>query len=279
MSNIEKRKKNEVAVIDFKKDAGAGVGTISRTETIIPYVNLLQALSPECTEGHEKFVEGARAGMLLNTATKDLFSGKDGIVIVPLLKQHVFVEWTPRNKGGGIVARHEPASDLVLATCKADRRDDKGFLLTETGNHLVETFYLTALLLSGPDAEDGDVVCISFARTKLGPWRKLMQPVYKYSKDFPLFAHRIRLRTKPATNKQGQGYFTFEPDFLNHVEGGLMRDHVEASLITSPALYELAKSSSEFVSQGLKDGTVRHDEDAVDDGAAEGTPDTGKAPF
>jgi len=269
-NEIATKPKNEIATIDFGADAGAGIGKISASETVIPYLNLLQALSPEANEGTDRTIEGAKAGLMLNTATRDLL---EEAIIVPLLKQHFFVEWTPRDEGGGLVERHLPDSDFVRQVRETNNRDAKNMLLTPDGNHLVETFYLTALLLDDADAVDGDVVCISFARTKMGPWREMMQPIYKTATKYPFFAHRLRLTTKQQKDKQGRPYFNYVATPVNQVEGGRALDSVKASLIQDEAQYAFAKEAFEFVNQGLEDGSVKHaDEDTEDDTPKGNTP-------
>jgi len=275
MSNeLTKKNKNELAAIDFAADAGAGLGEIARSEQIIPYIKLLQQMSPECQEGGEDAVDGAKPGMLFNTATRELIPGKEGVVIVPLLRQHVFVERKSLDDGGGVVARHEPTSDFVRSVRDANLRSENNYLLTPDGNQLVETFYLTALLLDDIDATDGEIVCISFSRTKIAAWKELINPIYRFQRQFPIYAHRIVLRSAAKKDKKGRPYYNFEPDFAIRAESGKLRDHVAASVIQSSELYTLAKDSVAFIERGLSDGTVRHaEEDEVESGGDSRTSD------
>ena len=92
-------------VHDYGEQAGAGYEGTTTDDFAIPYLNLLQAMSPEVAEDGSK-LEGASAGMMVNSVTKELYDGKKGLVFVPCSTSHVFVEWRPRDSGGGIVARH-----------------------------------------------------------------------------------------------------------------------------------------------------------------------------
>jgi hypothetical protein len=96
-------------VLDFGDDAGLGYENQSNDDIQIPFINVLQGLSPEVTAEDSDY----KAGMIFNTVTQEAVKGSEGMVIVPVTTQHIFVEWIPRDKGGGYVGTHLPESEVV----------------------------------------------------------------------------------------------------------------------------------------------------------------------
>lgn len=82
--------------IDIGAYAGAGLDTAGAESFAIPFLRVLQSNSPEVDEGHAKFINSARPGMLLNTVTGDLFDGKEGALFVPCHYERKQLRWAPR---------------------------------------------------------------------------------------------------------------------------------------------------------------------------------------
>lgn len=89
--------------MDFSQDARAGTEGVDKESQAIPFLVVLQSNSPAVVD---ESVPGAKAGLLMNSVTGELF-GK--IVLVPVSFQRRFVEWAPRKKGGGYKGEHMPA--------------------------------------------------------------------------------------------------------------------------------------------------------------------------
>jgi hypothetical protein len=67
----------------------------------IPFLRILQPLSPQCTEHDAEYIEGAKAGMILNSVTGELVDGKEGITFLPCSFQRRFLQWAPRGSDRG----------------------------------------------------------------------------------------------------------------------------------------------------------------------------------
>lgn len=248
------KKKNEVAtttanlpapIIDYGADAGAGVNEIGRDEAGIPFLKILQAQSPEVI-GPDGKIDGAVAGSLLNTGSQEL---GETVTIVPAVRQHVFVEWRPRKKGGGIVAVHEKGSNIVqaaVAECEeAIAAGDEsrkpgggtrryGEYYTPEGNDLVETFYVFAVVLV--DDEPAGFVVIPFSSTGIKKYKKSFINRVRYclvdngagkKVTPPMFAHRVNIGTTQEQNDDGT-WFNYDIKFAvdNNVQQSLMTpDH------------------------------------------------------
>ena len=128
---------------DYGEYSHSGFEGTTVNDLSIPFINVLQPLSPEVTD---QTIEGAKAGDLLNSVTKEIL--KQPVVIIPVFKEAAVVEWVPRNKGGGLVDRHELESDVfkkAIAKNGGSRippKDAEGKRIpfkSEAGNDLVET--------------------------------------------------------------------------------------------------------------------------------------------
>jgi hypothetical protein len=204
----------EVAIFDYGADAGSGYENQSAKDISIPFLNVLQSNSPIC--GEEDSV--ARPGMLMNSVTQELFSGKDGIPFVPVTTRHSFVEWVPRDAGGGIVGEHAIDSQVV-ADARARNGGALGKLKTSNGNDLIETFTIIGLQLT----EDGDIagpMIVANTSTKIKPYKGLMTRLRTYLHPAPggrkvqppLFAHKVRIATFKDKNTKGEFFnFVFNP--------------------------------------------------------------------
>jgi hypothetical protein len=111
-------KKNEVAaveekttalaVLDFAADAGAGMEGAGQDSFAIPFLSVLQKGSPQVDEASGAAVEGAKAGMLFENVTGRMFSGKEGVLVVPCSYRREFLRWGSRDNGGGFKGAYTP---------------------------------------------------------------------------------------------------------------------------------------------------------------------------
>lgn len=194
--------KNEVAKVDpqntamaeyagYEEYAGQGLDDVTSEDKGLPFFKVLQPLSPEVEE-----IAGAQAGMIINTATKELHTS---IRFVPVCREHVYVEWVPRDNGGGIVGTHQLVDPIVIEARKETR---VGKHELKNGNELIETFYLYGMVL---DAEDNPTpAVISFTSTMIAAYKQLTtrsDSLMFRTKDgrklkFPWFAHVWKLGTE-----------------------------------------------------------------------------------
>jgi hypothetical protein len=89
--------KKAVATMDvnlFEQDAGLGNENVGQEDLALPFLKILSGLSDELDN-----VDGAVPGMVYNTVSGELFSGKDGIKVVPCHYNRRFLQWAPRGSG------------------------------------------------------------------------------------------------------------------------------------------------------------------------------------
>lgn len=268
--------KNEVAVKDqntalaeygaYADYAGAGFENQTSDDYSIPFLQILQALSPQLQEN-----DSLRQGMILNTVTGEVWDGKKGIAFVPATTQHVYVEWKPRDAGGGFVGIHEVNSELVRACVSTQ---DFGDYKTPDGNELIETFYVYGIAIDGDDNSCEAVLAFSSSKIKkYKGWMTKAKTIQIPLPDgrripAPLFAHRYRLKTVSEKNNKGQ-YFNWDIAFdgANAVEARLLPDNpVFQAAVGIKQLIEAGKARAAYESQTPGSG----DEEAQ--GAAGGKP-------
>jgi hypothetical protein len=210
---IEK-KDQEAAMMsfDYGDEAGQGYSPESAEDIQIPFILVLQALSPQVKSVEKGGLKGAEIGMLCNTVTSEL---SKSVRFIPAYSKKLYVEWITRKEGGGFVASHELDSEVVLALKKSGER---GPYKTNDGKHeIIETQYLYCVEVDDSDEPTGGFFVVSFTSTKLASWRKWNTAVHTLRIDAPdgrkiqppLYAHVVEMTTKEQTNKHG--------DFYNYV--------------------------------------------------------------
>src|SRR4051812_18023234 len=93
---------------DYSAYANQGFEDMSRDDYAVPFLGVLQSNSP-LLQDHAT----AKQGMLFNTVTQKVYDGKEGVCFVPAHREHVVVEWKPRDSGGGFVAIHQLEDPLI----------------------------------------------------------------------------------------------------------------------------------------------------------------------
>lgn len=226
--------------VDYGDYAGAGFENQDRSDYSIPFLAVLQGLSPEL-----ETLENAKPGHILNKVTQEVASGKEGVAFVPCYTQHVYVEWVPRDAGGGIVGVHELTSPVV-AEARANAKVGK-FILAN-GNELIETFYVYGILV-GENGETSQAV-IAFTSTKIKKYKAWMTKARTIQIRLPdgrrinppLFAHRYRLKTVKEKNSKGE-FYNWDVTF----DGATAE---ECRLAPSSELFQEAAQVMELVKSG-----------------------------
>lgn len=184
-------------------DAGMGSEDASSEDMQVPFMKIGQKLSPELDENDSAHIDGMKVGDFFNNATQQVFPKDKGFDFVPVYFVRKYLEWTPRDAGGGFNGEH-PAAIMEKTTS-----DGKGGNFLSNGNEIVVTGTWFGFVVH----EDGvtiDQAVISLAKTQLKKSRKLMtllrSVVVKHNKKAfnpPLFYNRVRVTSVPESNDQG----------------------------------------------------------------------------
>jgi hypothetical protein len=200
-------------VFDYGEDRGQGFEGIGINDMSIPFFNILQPTSPEVAE---QTIEGCRAGDIVNSVTKEIV--KQPIIIQPVKRDHLWVEWIPRLKGGGLVASHDPASEVVRKVIDANGgssippkgSDGKRIPFRVGDNELVETYYYYCLLLDETGMDNVGFCVLSFTSTKIKVQKDWMTAMMTQRGQPPIFANRCLLSSIGQRNDAGQPYFNYK---------------------------------------------------------------------
>jgi hypothetical protein len=117
---------------DVLQDAKQKPDAFAREDIAIPFLRILQDLSPEVKKREDTYVAGAEPGDFLHSVTKRLWKQ---VNVIPVAYQRHHIEWKTRASGGGFVKDHGYAPELLGTTTK----DEKGFDILPNGNQLVTT--------------------------------------------------------------------------------------------------------------------------------------------
>lgn len=211
---------------------------ITMADTQIPYLLVLQSLSPQVSKASPNRVDGAEEGDLYNSGTGELYDGNEGITIIPCAFVRKWTEWGQRNKGGGFVQHHDTAE--ILNHCS---RDEKGYdIRNDNGNTIMPTYYYYCILLNNETGAHEPII-IAMSRTAMATgrrWNNLIQSLRVQGKNGlfnpPMFMCQYKFSTEPKSNAHGAWY---------------VPRIVSAGLIDDAELYKLAKTFHDQVSSGL----------------------------
>lgn len=272
----EVENKTAVAAFDYGEDAHGGFEDTTIQDLSIPFVNLLQALSPEV---EDQLIEGAAAGMLLNSVTKEFMT--QPLIVQPVLKEEVWVEWVPRHKGGGVVARHEPNSDIIKEVLKknngsrippkdAENKRPPFKMPDGSGNDLVETHYWYCLILDEEGLSQESYCVLAFSSTKIKVQKDWMTSMYTVKGNPPMWAHRAKVSTSKQKSDSGSFFnFSIAP-FGDTWREGLINPSTEEGK-------ELLRSAKEF-REMIQSGLARPDMDGADSTDTAASPAGGGKP-
>lgn len=118
-------------------DAGLGVST-DPNEVGIPFLYILQDLSPQVKKRDEAYIEGAEVGDIYNNVTKEVIPSSVGFDWIEVGFEAAQVEWKPNR--GGFAGKH-PGDTPLRSEVKMTQVDDKMVPLLPNGNVLTETKY------------------------------------------------------------------------------------------------------------------------------------------
>jgi hypothetical protein len=264
-NEIIKSGSSPLANVDFGSYAGQGFDKQTSRDVAIPFLGLLQALSPQVTDGNASRIEGAKPGDMFNTVTMEMFPPT--VHLVPCCSENCFVEWVPRDKGGGFVAVHSVDSEVVRAAqAKAEKFNG---LKTEAGNELQETFYIYGLLLDSADAkQSGSPIVVAFTGSKIKVYKRLMTALRTIKSRIqpPMFAFRIAISSVSAVNKKNQPFKNFE------AKPAIGASYLEAMNLPGTEYESLLAEGAALV-KAVRGGLARAAVETQSSGAAESTED------
>jgi hypothetical protein len=255
MSNEVATKKNAELSTDLMDDilefAGEGAA-FGADEMQIPFIRALQALSPQLNKKKPEYIDGAEQGDLFNTVTGQVWKGEEGVTIIPCYQVTKYLEFTPRDMGGGFRGEISPTNPVLQQTTRQGSKE-----LLPTGNELVKSDQHYCLVLDGEGSFQPAVIDMKSTQLKVSRrWKtqiamqKIKHPKTGQMITPPLFATEWKITTVEESNDQGSWFnpsvekvgLVGERDLM--LEAKAFRDSVAAGEAKAVAEESVPTSSS-----------------------------------
>lgn len=227
---MAKQKKTDVAVkkadqvpAEFMDElAAAGEQhkeVMTKDDMSIPFLTILQSLSPQCTKGEPEFIRDAEASDLYNSVSQKVYktTNDDGeafpseLRLLPISYKRSMIEWIPRNKGGGLVKEYSIEDGMTIVTARNDANQDiiqEGSPLGTKGNQLVDT-HTHFMFVITPDGL-WEPIIIACSSTQLKPSKDLNNMVSKHmlsdGRKAPRYFGIYSVTTQRRSNDKGSWY-------------------------------------------------------------------------
>lgn len=241
----------EDMAFDFSQDVGAGMETADKDSFAIPFLAVIQKMSPQVDEAEAEYIEDARPGMLFNSVTQELFDGKEGLVFLPCAYQRRYIRWGAKDIGGGFKGEYMPDEvDDMLESGEVSELegrlyfpDDNGKIDEKKADQLKDTRNHFGILL---DEETGQAqqVLLSLASTQIKKSKQLMSMLNSVKVKGangmvtpPTWACRIRVNTVGESNDKGSWH-------------GVKFSHDEQKFVGSQDVYNAGKEFHDLVTAG-----------------------------
>ncbi len=244
-------------------DFDSGFEGAGKDAYAIPFLQVLQKMSPKVDEDSPEYIQGAKAGMIYNSVTGKLYDGKEGFDIIPCAFKHSFTLWggnrggfkgefTPEEIDAKIEANEVIAADgrLYVPDEKGAYDKDKSDYYADTRSHFVIAF--------DPETGSFGQAIVSCASTQIKASRNFMTSLSQRKVNTPAglrtpptFLNIVRMTTVGQSNDKGSW-------------SGLKFDIT--GMVEDRNMYEIAKQFHELV----KSGEAKADFSKADQNAASG---------
>ena len=204
-------KTNNKKAVDIFEGAtsGGGLEEVTSDDIQIPFLRVLQALSPQIKKSDPAYIKGAEQGGIFNTVTKKFWSGDDGVLVIPVHFQKKLLEFVPRSEGGGFVGELDPKNLPKVV------KEDNGMEMLENGNELVRTAqHYVKIVHDDGNLENAIVDMKKTQLKKSREWVSIMG-MFKYPKEagqnlvgktMDSWYNMFRLTTVEESNDKGSRY-------------------------------------------------------------------------
>ena len=203
---IVEKQNTQVAMSGFEDVTVTGFAEVSAEDMSIPFLRILDKGSPQVNKRDGAYVEGAEPGMIYNTVANEVYDGEVGVTVIPCYFNRRFIEWKPRESGGGYMGSYLPDDPIVKTTVKNDKNADvlpNGNLLSNTAQHFV-------LLTYEGNFSRALITMSSTQLKKSRRWITQMNALTAIGKNgpytLPMMSHIYKLTTVPEQNDMGSWF-------------------------------------------------------------------------
>ncbi|MCG3775746.1 MAG: hypothetical protein JW395_2590 [Nitrospira sp.] len=164
----------------------SGMEHLTRDDIQMPRMGLAQQMSPELIDGDAKYVDGLKMGMMFNNLTQQIYGVGPLEFCVVRADPPRWVEFNPREAGGGIKDPNVPAHDPRTA-------------FGPNGEHPLATKFYDFVVMLLPSRE---LIALSFKSTGLKVAKQLNGLIA--NRNAALYTGRYSLMTNMVTNPKGR---------------------------------------------------------------------------
>ena len=232
------------APIDWTQYETTGFDNVSQEDLGIPFLQVLQKGSPEVDKSSPEYKQygilGAEAGDIMLTTSRTIIhkNGAEPLKVIPCAFEKLFMEWKPRDSGGGLVKSHRDA--IILMEC---RRNERNQDVLKNGNLIVTTNYFYCLLHHNEKWEQVVIGMSSTQQKKARQWLNMMINLRVQLPNGnkitpPMFSHAYLLGTQVESNEKGS-WFGWKVE------------------IAQPVTFPDVLSDAQHIAKKVSSGTVR----------------------
>ena len=219
-NTIKVKENNALQTVNIEQFADEGFDNVDSKSLALPFLKVLGQLSPQVTQGDSNFIPDAKAGMIYNTVTDELYDGHKGITVIPCYYKLEYIEWKDRDKGAVAPVNVYPSdSDIMTKTTRGDDGKDR----LQNGNYIEETASHYVMVVEPDKTSTALITMKSTQRKKSKKWNSMMMSLRQqrkngkgFFKPAP-FTQKYLLATVLEKNNMGS-WFGWEISHVGAVE-------------------------------------------------------------
>jgi hypothetical protein len=146
----------------------------------IPFLRIIQGLSPQVTRGDPKHDKAAQIGMIVETVSPRFFDGDKGIYVIAVLYQRSYTEWKPQR--GGMVKDWGTDPSNFMRARKETNAEGKTRMVTPEGTEMAEAAQYFVMYTEDPTSGYWEQAMLTMAGTQ-----------WKTSRDWNTNMAKVRL--------------------------------------------------------------------------------------
>ena len=191
---------------DILATAGEGID-YDTSELQIPFIRVIQALSPQIKKSDPAFIKGASQGDAFNTVTGEFWGGEDGITVIPCYQETKYLEFVPLESGGGFVGERQVADPDLSQTTRNGAKE-----ILPNGNELVKSDQHYCILVGADGMTQPAIVDMKSTQLKVSRRWKTQSAMQKVKdskgqmRTPALYATMWKLSTTEESNTMGTWY-------------------------------------------------------------------------
>jgi len=228
MNQVAQKKTTQVVASELDKmleaDAGVGLENITTEDMQIPFIRIIQALSPQLQKDDPLYIKGAEQGDIFNTVSQEIYKQDEGVTLVPAFFEKKFLEFQLRSSGGGFV-RELAADDKDITMTSREGTIE----MLPNGNELVRTHQHLVIAKSADGTIAPSVLDMKKTQLKVSRrWNTLKNSARLPSGALmPIYGTAWQLTTVLEANDQGK-WFNYKLDRINDVTPEIEKMMLEA---------------------------------------------------